>query len=108
MDEQELATYEQWLTPMVEDWSPACADDMRRLIAEVRRLRKENDRLNTLYENDGKVIERVAKERNRIICLFRFWVTEYSRFSPDEIILRGDEPRMEDMREIRELLKDGF
>lgn len=100
--------WERWINHPDAIAIAAAPEDIRSLIAEVRRLREENEKMKTLYENDGKVIERVAKERNRIIHLFRFWVTEYSRFPPDEIILRGDEPRMEDVWEIRDLLKDGF
>jgi len=55
---------------------------------------------------DDKVIARIGKEKMRLIQLFRFWVEQYSRFSPDEVILRGDDPRIEDVREIKEWLED--
>lgn len=67
---------------------------------------KEAERLNGLSVNDGNIIERVAKEKLRIVQLFRWWVREYSRFSPEEIILRGDEPRIDDVREIMEWLEE--
>lgn len=74
------------------------------LTAERDEAREEIERLEILCENDGNVIDRLLKEKIRLVQLFRFWVIEYSRLSPGEVIRRGE--YIDDVQEIRELLEE--
>ena len=65
-------------TAMVLDWKDTT---ILSLIAEVRRLRVE---------------------KHRVASVMNLFIQEYGRFDLEEIILRGDEPRMNDMRFLRE------
>lgn len=67
---------------------------------QLREAQAEIERLKQQYEVDGKVISRLGREKMRLVQLFRFWVKEYSRFTPEEVLLRGVEPRMDDVQEI--------
>ena len=71
---------------------------------QLREARDEIERLKILYENDRNVIDRLSKEKIRLVQLFRFWVIEYSRLSPGEAIRLGE--YIDDIQEIRELLEE--
>lgn len=84
-------------------------EELKEIITARQQLREaqaEIKRLEGLSKNDGNVIVRLAKDKLRIVQLFRFWIKEYSRFTPEEVLLRGVEPRIDDVQEIIERLEE--
>ena len=73
---------------------------------KITELESEIKRLKSLFDNDTKVIARLTKEKSRIVGLFRFWVSNYSIRTPTEVLARGEEIRIEDVREIIEWIED--
>jgi len=70
-------------------------------IQEINNLKAERDALQSqLTAMQSVSVDEVAKCK----YLLRFWVREYSRIDPQEVILRGDEPRVDDVRKILEIV----
>lgn len=65
----------------------------------------EGDKYLTLEQSVG-LLNSLDAELSSLKSAVKLWVREYSRLDPGEVLLRGDEPRVNEVRVIAETCKE--